>query len=133
MSQTERVLYEAMTPDHRSRVISGNFTIGGSGAVTAQTPGSLSGATVTKTASAGRYLVTPYKTLKTYKAGVATVEGPATAASGGTSTGESAAPMLRSAAGASFTIQLRRSSDLADADATSGTKVHWVAQYSEAS
>lgn len=128
----ERVLNEVMSPDHRDRRLSGNFAIGGAGAVGAQTPGALSGAVVTKAAAAGRYLVTPYKTFKRFKGANANVEGPATAASGGPTTGESAAPMLRAATGATFVIQLRRSDTLADADATSGTIVHWSANYSEA-
>lgn len=133
----ERVLNEVMSPDHRARKLAGNFAIGAAGAVGAQTPGALSGAVVTKTASAGRYLVTTYKGFKRFKSGHATVEGPATAASGGPTTGESGAPMLRSAGalvgGAStFTIQLRRADTYADADATSGTIVHWTANFSEA-
>jgi hypothetical protein len=128
---SERVLYEPLGTDYRGRVFSGNFTITAAGAVLTQTLGALSGVVVTKLAAAGRYLVTPYKGMKTFKAGVANVEGPATAASGGPTTGESGTPMLRSAGAGAFTIQLRRADTLADADATSGTKVHWMADLSE--
>jgi hypothetical protein len=128
----ERVFNEIMDCDHRSRRFSGNFSIVAAGAVGVQTPGALSGVVVTKLAQAGRYLCTPYKTFKRFKSGRATIEGPATAASGGPTTGESGAPMLRACTGAGFTIQLRRNDTLADADATSGTIVHWSASFSEA-
>ena len=133
----ERVLNEVMSPDHRDRQLSGSFAITAAGAVLSQTPGALSGVVVTKTASAGRYLCTTYKGFKRMKRANANIEGPATAASGGPTTGESGAPMLRAAGaligGAStFIIQLRRADTLADADATSGTIVHWSASFSEA-
>lgn len=128
----ERVLNEVLSPDHRDRRLSGNFSIIAAGAVGVQTSGALSGVVVTKNAAAGRYLLTPYKAFKTFKGGNANVEGPATAASGGPTTGESAAPMLRAATGGSVSIQLRRADTMADADATSGTKVHWSINLSEA-
>lgn len=130
---SERVLNEVYTPDHRARDLAGNFAIGAAGAVGVQTPGAISGAVVTKVAAtSGRYLVTPYKAFRRNKAPKATIEGPATAASGGPTTGESGAPMLRAVSGASFVIQLRRADTLADADATSGTIVHWSWDLSEA-
>lgn len=129
---SERVLNEIMSPDHRDRKFSGNFSIIAAGAVGVQTPGALSGVVVTKLAQAGRYLVTPYKAFRRIKSARAGIEGPATAASGGPTTGESAAPMTRACTGAGFTIQLRRNDTLADADATSGTVVHWTASFSEA-
>ena len=130
----EKSLFTQMTPDDRAVTLSGNFTLDGSGVITASTPAGLSGCVVTAVAGkTARYLVTPYKNLKTYKAAVATVQGPDDVASGGTTTGESGAPMTRATSGASFIIQLRRASDLADANPTNGTKVAWIAQFSEAS
>jgi hypothetical protein len=135
---SERILYPPEGVDIRARTFAGNFTIGAAGAVTAQTSGALSGCVVTKNAAAGRYLLTFFKSFKTFKSATANVEGPATAASGGPTTGESGAPMLRAATGvaasgvSTVSIQLRRNDTLADADATSGTKVHWRIELSEA-
>lgn len=129
----DQVLTEVLTLDYRARTISGNFAIGAAGALGAVTPPAIAGATVTKVAGkTGRYLVKPFKGFKRFKSGHATVEGPADVASGGPTTGESGAPMLRASSGASFLIQLRRADTLADTEATSGTIVHWSANLSEA-
>ena len=110
--------------------MTGNFTIGTSGAITAQTGAAQSGFTVTQdtTSSAvGRYLVTFYKNFQAIKYKGVSMTGPAAGTAFPTTTGID--PQFRDYSGTTAStlaasVQLTRSDTKADADAASGTRVH---------
>lgn len=115
---------------NRQGLLSGNFTIGAAGAVSAQTGVLNSGITVTKdiTSSAvGRYLLTPDNT--TYKALVSkgvNMDGPAAGSAFPTTTGID--PQFRPLSAVpvgQVSVQFTRSDTKADADPASGTICYW--------
>jgi hypothetical protein len=100
-------------------VLSGNFTIGNSGAVSTQTAVEQCGVTVTKVnATSGRYLLTFQRTWGQVKSAHATMVGPDTSAFP-TTTGS--APKLRQQTTSSVMVQFIREDTQADADPASGT------------
>lgn len=111
--------------------LSGQFTIGASGAVATDTTSDsalISGGTVTKNAAAGRYDIVFYKTFKRVKFAKGSMQGPDTAAFP-TTTGSN--PQERSVSGDGFTIQFKRQDTEADANPVSGTVVRWFAVVSD--
>lgn len=119
--------YEVRSSDYREQHFSGTVAIGAAGAVGALTPVALSGITgVTKVGGkVGRYKLQLYRPFKRVKLTVAGVIGSADTAAANT-TGESGTPMFRVeqvSVDGSILLQLRRQSDNADAEATSGTVV----------
>lgn len=111
-------------------LLSGSFTIGSSGAISAQTGAAASGFTVTQdtTSSAvGRYLVTFYKTFNAIKTKMVSMTGPAAGTAFPTTTGSH--PQFRNYTGTAAntltaSVQFTRSDTQADADAASGTVCH---------
>lgn len=120
MAQTDWLMYQDVAASRsQSRVFSGSFTIGGSGAVSAQ---DIPGVVVAKAAAAGQYTLTahrPYAKLN----GNANMVGPAVATPFPTTTGSD--PQFRGPALTTqvLTLQFKRTDTQADADAASGTIV----------
>lgn len=100
-------------------VLTGNFTIGSSGAVSSQTPVAECGFTVTQTGSEdGRYGIAFQRTWGDIKAAHVTMIGPADNAFP-TTTGSD--PQARLLAASGFSVQFKRPDTQADADPASGT------------
>lgn len=113
------------SPAPRVVTLGGTFTIGGSGAITAQTGAKLSGGTVTKTGSkTGRYGVVFGRTFKRYLSAGALFFGPDDSAFP-TTTGSQLKGRLLTTSG--FTIQAVREDTQADADPASGSIITWSA------
>jgi hypothetical protein len=112
------------SPAPRAVVMGGQFTVDGSGVITAQTGAKLSGATVAKTgAELGRYSVTFQRTFKRLFAVTAIYVGADDAATP-TTTGTAASIRLLTTSG--FSIQAIRTDTNADADPVSCTYT-WTA------
>lgn len=120
-----RRLWEMMAPRPKELTLSGNFTIGASGAVSAQTGSKDSGATVTQTASEdGRYAIAFDRVYKSIKAVTVTMIGPDDSAFP-TATGSD--PQARLLTTSGFSAQFKRTDTQADADPASGTICCWTA------
>ena len=105
--------------------LGGKFTIGASGAVSADDGDALSGGEVTQTAAEdGRYAVAFGKTYKTILGAGCNMVGPDDAAFP-TTTGSD--PQVRLLATSGFSVQFKRTDTQADADPASGTKCTWWA------
>lgn len=117
-------LVECLNPGYR--IIGGSFTIGASGAISAQDGAKKAGGTVTQTASEdGRYTVAFDRTYKRVVSVLhPTMFGPADSAFP-TTTGSD--PQARNRATTGFDIQFKRVDTQADADPASGTICDWAA------
>lgn len=113
------------SPAPRVVPLGGTFTIGGSGAITAQTGAKLSGGTVTKTAAkSGRYGIAFGRVFKRILSASTEYVGPDDTAFP-TTTGSKGGLRLLTASG--FSVQAVRSDTQADADPASGTVITWSA------
>lgn len=105
--------------------IGGTFTIGASGAVSAETGASKAGGTVTQTSSEdGRYTVAFFRTVKRVNRFGCSMCGPTDAAMP-TTTGSD--PVCRNVATTGMDVQFKRTDTQADADPASGTIGCWWA------
>lgn len=109
-------------------LIGGSFTIGASGAVSAQDGARLSGGTVTQTGSEdGRYLVTLDRAYQRVRPLSPLMIGPDDSAFPADSGSDPQARLLTTS---SFSIQFKRTDTQADADPASGTVCTWFAMVS---
>jgi hypothetical protein len=117
--------YNLETLNPKLLLIGGSFTIGASGAISAQDGAKLSGGTVTQVASEdGRYLVTLDRTYKRVRPLAPLMIGPDDAAFP-TTTGSD--PQARLLTTSGFAVQFKRTDTQADADPASGTVCTWAA------
>ncbi len=110
-------------PAPRTIILGGTFTIGSSGAISAQTAEGLSGAVVAQTGSEdGRYSVTFTNPVARNLGAHVQIVGPTDAAFP-TDTGSD--PQTRNLATTGFDFQAKRTDTQADADSASGTICSW--------
>ena len=121
-----RRLHPAQAATAREMTLSGMVVIGGSGAVSAQTPSKFTTATVTKDSGSGRYIVTLDRTYKRCFGAGCQMVGPDSAAFP-TTTGSD--PQTRTVNHDTpinlFRVQFKRTDTQADADPASGSKFTW--------
>lgn len=130
MERTNYPQFGSPNPNGAETLLSGSFTIGSSGAISAQTGAVAAGFKVTQdtTSSAvGRYLVTFYKNFQALKYKGVSITGPAAGSAFPTTTGTQ--PYFRSYTGTApntqtASVQLVRTDTQADADAAFGLSVH---------
>jgi len=117
--------YNLETLNPKLLLIGGSFTIGASGAISAQDGAKLSGGTVTQTASEdGRYAVALDRTYKRVRPLAPLMIGPDDSAFP-TTTGSD--PQARLLTTSGFSIQFKRTDTQADTDPASGTVCTWAA------
>jgi hypothetical protein len=120
-----RRTHKAESIQPRFITLAGTFTIGASGAISAQTGAAISGATVTQTGSEdGRYAVAFDTTYRRTLGAHASMVGPDDSAFP-TTTGSDPETRLLTTSG--FSVQFKRVDTQADADPASGTVCSWVA------